>query len=225
MSARQQKSYDQLCPLAMALDHVGDRWSLLVIRELLGGPARFNDLGRALPGIASNLLSNRLRRLEDSGIVERRIVFGSSAYAVTELGAGLRPVLEALGSWGMRIGPLPTSEPSPVRSARSAAMGLEAVLQHGQGPDEELIIDLLVDTEHLTVTIGGDRPATVRAGLPGRSHALIATTLNVLATLPLNGLPQGALSAARGDRSARLALERAIMTALDAMESLVDEGC
>ena len=66
-----RKSYEQVCPMATALDFVGDRWTILILRELLGGPARFQDLKDGLPGIAPNLLVERLRRMEGDGIVRR----------------------------------------------------------------------------------------------------------------------------------------------------------
>ena len=89
--------------MATALDVAGDRWTLLILRELLGGPARFQELLDGLPGIARNLLSGRLRRLEDDGIGRRVDRQGASLYALTEAGAAVRPALEELGMWGLRL--------------------------------------------------------------------------------------------------------------------------
>ncbi|GAA4394473.1 winged helix-turn-helix transcriptional regulator [Tsukamurella soli] len=95
------RSYGQYCGLARALDLVGDRWTLLVVRELLLGPARYRDLQHGLPGVATNLLSDRLRDLEAAGIVERRPAADSNAvvYALTEWGAELRGPIEGLVRW------------------------------------------------------------------------------------------------------------------------------
>ncbi|MDH5616774.1 MAG: helix-turn-helix transcriptional regulator, partial [Acidimicrobiia bacterium] len=92
-----RKSYEQVCPMATALDFIGDRWTILILRELLGGPARFQELRDGLPGIATNLLTERLRRMETDGIARRVDVGGSSLYTLTEEGAGIRTAIEELG--------------------------------------------------------------------------------------------------------------------------------
>ena len=84
-----RKSYNQVCPVATALDFVGDRWTILILRELLGGSARFQELREGLPGIASNLLTERLRRLEADGLVRQIHAHNSVLYALTEQGAGI----------------------------------------------------------------------------------------------------------------------------------------
>lgn len=97
------RSYADVCPIARALDVVGERWALLVVRELLLGPQRFSDLRRALPGASSNVLTDRLRELEGHGVLRRRTLpppAASSVYELTERGRELEPVLDALGMWG-----------------------------------------------------------------------------------------------------------------------------
>jgi DNA-binding HxlR family transcriptional regulator len=122
-STRDRKCYGQACTVTTALDVAGDRWTLLILRELLGGPARFEDLVGGLPGIARNLLSGRLRRLEDDGVVRRRQANGVSLYAVTDLGAAVRPAIEELGFWGLR---LPRVAPATYpRSLRAIAMAVQ----------------------------------------------------------------------------------------------------
>ena len=100
------RSYGQYCSVAKALDVIGDRWTLLVIRELLlQGPCRYTDLKNGLPGIATNLLSDRLRELEAAGLVRREEAVppvATTLFHLTEAGAGLEPVLDALGAWGIR---------------------------------------------------------------------------------------------------------------------------
>jgi DNA-binding HxlR family transcriptional regulator len=175
------KSYNQLCPLAMALDHIGDRWSMLIVRELLGGAARFGELMRALPGVATNLLTERLRRLEASGVVAKE----EGDYALTPLGRELRAPLEALGAWGIQAGPIDGSRPEPLRSARSAAMGLEAMLSGGDQPAERRRLELRVDDEALTVEFGGGSAPTVRSGAPEHAGAKASTTMHALRDLPV----------------------------------------
>lgn len=95
------RSYSQYCGLARALDVVGDRWNLLIVRQLLTGPRRYRELLDGLPGIATNLLAARLRDLESAGVVERRLADEGNAitYALTPWGADLREPIESLIRW------------------------------------------------------------------------------------------------------------------------------
>ena len=94
-----RRSYDQFCSVARALDHVSERWTLLIVRNLMLGPRRYSDLMTELPGITTNLLAARLRAMETGGLVTRRA--GSPArYELTALGAALEPVVVELGRWG-----------------------------------------------------------------------------------------------------------------------------
>jgi DNA-binding HxlR family transcriptional regulator len=94
------------CPIARTLDVIGERWTMLILRELFrGGPRKFQDFERSLPGIGPSTLSARLKRLEDSGIVERRFYEQHpprAEYVLTDEGRELRPVLRALAEWGRR---------------------------------------------------------------------------------------------------------------------------
>jgi DNA-binding HxlR family transcriptional regulator len=101
-----KRSYRQNCALAQASDVIGERWSLLLVRDLLVGPRRFNELSRSLKGIGSNLLAARLKELEAAGIIERQASdAGGHLYALTEVGLALEPVLLALVRWGLSYGP------------------------------------------------------------------------------------------------------------------------
>lgn len=90
------RTYAQYCGLAKALDHVGDRWTLLIVRELLVGPRRYTQLRRALPGIATNLLADRLQQLQDDGIASRH----EGIYQLTPFGRDLEDAIHALVRWG-----------------------------------------------------------------------------------------------------------------------------
>ncbi|WP_434739429.1 winged helix-turn-helix transcriptional regulator [Micromonospora sp. SH-82] len=106
------RSYRDLCGIARALDVVGERWALLVVRELLFGPKRFADLHRGLPGMSQNVLTQRLRDLEDSDVLVRRRALPPAAgliYELTDHGRALEPVLLALGRWGSPLAPRPDS--------------------------------------------------------------------------------------------------------------------
>jgi DNA-binding HxlR family transcriptional regulator len=117
------RSYNQFCALANALDIVGERWSLLVVRELLLGPKRFTDLRAGLPGVPTNVLSTRLRELERSGVLQRRTLpppAAATVYELTRYGRGLEDAVLALGRWGARS----LGAPGPDRTLRSGWLGV-----------------------------------------------------------------------------------------------------
>ena len=105
------KPYDQYCPVAHALDLVGERWSLLLVRELQHGPLRYSDLHERLPRCSTNVLATRLKELEAGGVITRRKLpppAASTVYELTETGAALGPVIGALARWGLQtLGPPP----------------------------------------------------------------------------------------------------------------------
>jgi DNA-binding HxlR family transcriptional regulator len=122
------RSYGQYCSVAKALDVVGDRWTLLIIRELLvQGPCRYTDLKTGLPGIATNLLSERLRDLESAGLVRREEAappIAATLYHLTGAGRELQPVVSALGLWGVRY----MTEPDDSSEFRSQWFAIPASL-------------------------------------------------------------------------------------------------
>ncbi len=104
------KGYGQFCPLALASEIVGERWTPLVLRELILGGRRFNDIHRGVPRMSPALLSRRLKTLEGAGIVERQRTGRSIEYALTEAGAELAPAIESLAVWGKRWLPATLSD-------------------------------------------------------------------------------------------------------------------
>ena len=100
-----ERSYNQFCPVAMAAEVLCSRWTVVLLRELLAGSTRFNDLRRGLPRMSPALLSQRLKELEETGVVERRPVPGEPGiheYALTDAGRELQPLVESFGKWGQR---------------------------------------------------------------------------------------------------------------------------
>lgn len=179
--ASDRKSYNQVCPVATALDFIGDRWTLLLLRELLGGSARFRELREGLPGIASNLLTERLRRLEADGIVRQIHVHNTVLYALTERGAGIRTALEELGMWGARMG-----RAAPAlheRSSRAMAVALQAVLVRAGDalPTERLVVELEVDGEYIEIVL--DQRPTVTARLSTEPDARVRASAAGLSAL------------------------------------------
>jgi len=169
------KRYGQACAIARALDIVGDRWSLLLVRELTLGPRRYRDLAAGLPGIPSNVLAARLKDLQAAGVLTRRTLPAPTdvtVYELTGAGRALQPALTELLQWGRRYAP----EPSPDDAAQPGwgllgAAGRPAALPAGQtcelrvGPE---FFYLGSDVGRLTVRRGpapdGDAVVTMPAG-------------------------------------------------------------
>ena len=151
------RSYRDLCGIARALDVVGERWALLVVRELLFGPKRFADLHRGLPGMSQNVLTHRLRELEDSGLLARRRALPPAAglvYELTHRGRDLEPVLLALGRWGSPLPPGPDSagELSPDALVTALRTTFDPVA--AAGLDGTVRLDLPTDAFLVTVRDG-----------------------------------------------------------------------
>ncbi|MDQ3757243.1 MAG: helix-turn-helix transcriptional regulator [Actinomycetota bacterium] len=144
------RSYGQFCGLARALDVIGDRWSLLIVRQLLVSPARYTELQAGLPGVATNLLAERLRYLEQAGVLDRRPAEDGAAitYALTRWGAELREPIEALVRWST---PLMARGPGDDRfQLEWLAIALPALLAGRQGRGA---IGIAVDGEILQVRV------------------------------------------------------------------------
>lgn len=165
-SAPSRKSYEQICPMATALDFVGARWTILILRELLGGPARFQDLKDGLPGIATNLLTERLRRMEGDGIVRRLAGAGSVLYALTDAGEAIRSAIEELGMWGVRMAHEAGRVAPPVheRSIRAIAMAMQSILVRAGDalPAETNVVELDIDGEYADILLGPRPTVTAR---------------------------------------------------------------
>jgi DNA-binding HxlR family transcriptional regulator len=129
-----RRKYGQGCGTAHALDLVGDRWALLVVRELVLGPKRFTDLRDGLPGIGPNVLSQRLKELEDAGVLRRRTLpppAGSTVYELTEWGSELEEIVVRLGRWGARSPDMPrVAETQP----EWLVLGMRAVYEPEEDP-------------------------------------------------------------------------------------------
>ena len=158
------RSYGQYCAVARALDVVGDRWTLLIVRELLArGPSRYTDLRHGLPGIATNLLADRLRQLEEAGLVTREQApppVATVLVALTPRGEALRGTLEELVRWGADL-MVPEPDGDAFRS-QWLVMPAEIFLADRTGP--AVTIELRAGDEPLTVQAGGDGPVRTRPG-------------------------------------------------------------
>jgi DNA-binding HxlR family transcriptional regulator len=147
----QSRRYRLLCPIARALDRIGDRWTLLILRDLHAGPARFSDL-QTLPGIASNLLTSRLRQLEEDGLIRRRDAeYGTTVYELTELGARTSNLLFELAMFGAEFPP--DDDIKRPGNLRTIAVTLRVACQRVVDPGMSLHAELVVDGEPFTFSV------------------------------------------------------------------------
>jgi DNA-binding HxlR family transcriptional regulator len=207
------RSYGDTCAIARALDVVGERWALLVVRELLLGPQRFSDLRHALSNASSNLIADRLRELEGRGVINRRKLpapASSCVYELTEWGRDLEPIVLALGDWGIHV-PLP---PAPTTlSATSVVLFLRGSAR----PDPEALpttYRLELDDRVWTVRAEAGR-VHVQPGEPASPDASLRTdpaTLNALleASREFDAAVSDGSVVAAGDLSALRRLVQAV---------------
>ena len=162
--------YGRFCPLARALDVVGDRWTLVIIQELMKRPSRYNDLARRLPGISTTVLAERLRKLETAGVVGRRAggVGEGVVYAATERGLALDDALEALRRWGVGFLTDPTADGAECRAFDVRYVeGIDAL--------DDAEFGLVVDGNPTTLRFAGGHLEHT-PGEPAQAELVVATT-------------------------------------------------
>jgi DNA-binding HxlR family transcriptional regulator/putative sterol carrier protein len=172
------RSYNQYCGLAYALDRIGERWTILIIRELIAGPRRFTDLLGGLPGISTNLLSERLKDLEQQGMIRRRTLpppAGSVVYELTALGQALEPMLLELGKWGSQFVPA-SIEGVTLLHANSYALTLKTFFRPEQAQSLNETYALHIDDEILRVQIAGGE-LLVQQGEAVKADAVFQTDI------------------------------------------------
>jgi DNA-binding HxlR family transcriptional regulator len=194
-----RRSYEQACTLARTLDVVGERWTLLIVRELMLGPKRFTEVLDGVPGIGKNLLTARLRHLEEEGLVSRRKRGAAAVYELTEDGRALGPALAELGRWGVERLDQPPRRflfrpgwavfPLSYMANREAARGIREIYEFRI--DDELF--------HLIVDDGTVEP---RAGAADRPELIVTMDSQTLRELFLEDL-----SALDGLTSGRITIE------------------
>ncbi|KUL37215.1 transcriptional regulator [Streptomyces sp. NRRL F-4489] len=148
-----RRSYDQYCAVARALDAVGDRWTLLIVRELLGGPRRYSDLHADLPGVSTDMLATRLKDMERDGLLTRRRLArpAASVYDLTPRGRALLPALTALADWGAPA--LAERRPTDAVRAHWFAVPLMTRLARHFAGEPVRVLDIVLDegTFHLVL--------------------------------------------------------------------------
>jgi DNA-binding HxlR family transcriptional regulator/putative sterol carrier protein len=193
----ENRSYGQPCPVARGLDVVGERWTLLVVRELLLGPKRFKDLLAELPAMGTNRLSDRLKSLEQDGVIEKRTLpppGEARVYALTDEGERLRPLVICLAAWGINR---PLDERIDPRNGRPATLALVlcglAPAEITRGVRESYEFRIADRSFHVLID---DGEATPRSG-----PAPLAADVTVECDLPtLLKLVSGQITPARAHR-------------------------
>ena len=177
------RTYGDGCPIARALDLVGERWALLVVRELLLGPKRYTDLRRGLPNASPNVLSQRLGELERAGVLRRRKLpppAGSRVYELTDWGRELEEIVISLGRWGARS-PTPPDD-APIVSADSIILALRARFDPGAAHGLRAGYELRLGEDRFGIEVADDEITAAR-GDAHRADATIDTdpdTLNAV---------------------------------------------
>ena len=194
----EKRSYGQYCTVARALDVVGERWTLLLVRELSTGPKRFKDLLEGLPGIGTNLLANRLKTLEGEGIVRRATLpppAGSNVYELTELGGSLEPVIMALSRWGARLLDAPREEED--LRAGWAAVAMQSALGRGTADGRPGTYEFRIDGEAFHVRVRdseeGERVVVRQGPAPDPDLVVIGAAETFLAVVSGRRSPEEAV--------------------------------
>ncbi|MGK2932696.1 MAG: winged helix-turn-helix transcriptional regulator [Solirubrobacterales bacterium] len=163
------RTYGQMCGLAASLDLLGERWTMLILRELARGPKRFGDLSNGLDGIGTNLLSDRLKTLERSGTIEKILLPAPAsvqAYALTERGRELQPILEDLADWGFELLPAPNQSPGLKVRPAWAAMSMRTAMERSESRPPEGIYSFDVDGENFWLKVSPDGSALTDGPAP-----------------------------------------------------------
>ncbi|CAM3338616.1 helix-turn-helix domain-containing protein [Kibdelosporangium persicum] len=177
-----KRSYGDPCGVARALDLVGERWALLIVRDLLLGPKRFTDLQVGLTGVPPNVLTTRLNDLREAGVVRKRTLpppAASQVYELTEWGAGLKPIVLALGLWGAQS---PVSRPEGEMGTDSLMLSMLGALEPAAFAPGGGVFDVRLGRESFTVSIGEDVQIT-RGNAPVPTGTVINTDAATLAAL------------------------------------------
>ena len=197
--------YDDACAAAHALDLVGERWALLVMRELVFAPKRFSDLRASLPGISANVLTQRLEGLEAAGVVRRRRLpppASAQVYELTEWGKESEPIFMALGRWAARS---PAHDPTLPLSAASLLLSLRTMFDAGRAEGIEARVGLRLGDETYLCRLGGGGIEIAAGPLDGADTVLAGPVAAVAGAIyggrKLEELEEEGLLRVEGDRA------------------------
>lgn len=187
-SGKAKRGYDDACGTAHALELIGERWALIVLRELLLGPRRFSDLRADIPGLSANVLTQRLAELEARGLVRRTRLPPPAArevYEATAWGYEAEPVVQALGRWAARS---PRHDPTLPLSAVSILLSFRTMIDEGRAKGADLRIGFRFGDETFTARVKKGRIKVARGPVEG-SDAVITARPTELAAVVYGGAP------------------------------------
>ncbi len=199
-----RKSYDQACSVASALDRIGERWSLLIVRELLLGPLRFSELAKGIGGAPTDVLTRRLRDLEADGIVRRRELerpASGTVYELTELGLQLEEPILDLGRWGLNFYEL---EDLPDLVTSSLANALRVILDPPEN-SETIVLQVHNEGHSNWLRIGGGESSAGRGTAERADLTLSGSAPDVIAAIAVGGEAEDRVEI-EGDREVLLHL-------------------
>ena len=203
--AAAKRRYDDACGTAHALDLIGERWALLVMRELMLGPKRFGDLRSDLPGISANVLTQRLEGLEAAGLVVRRRLpppASAQVYELTPWGYEAEPIVQSLGKWAARS---PAHDPTLPISATSIMLSFRTMFERERAGNFQARIGFRLGGESFLAKVEGGRFENGRAEIEGADVVFTGTPTGLAAFAyggqPIEVLEQAGLLKLEGDRA------------------------
>ncbi|WP_306259595.1 winged helix-turn-helix transcriptional regulator [Pararhizobium sp. IMCC21322] len=203
--ANKRRRYDDACAAAHALDLIGDRWMLLVIREMMFGPRRFGDIRRGLPGISANVLTQRLEELESVGILIRRKLpppAGTQVYELTEWGLRCEPIFVELGRWACGS---PGHDPTRPFSAASMFLSFRTMIDREASANIDATFGFRIGEERYVATMQ-DGTIRIVASDPDHADVIFTAVPEVMAGIiyggaPIEAMEKDDLLQIEGDRS------------------------
>ena len=183
LSPPRERRYDDACGTALALEFIGERWSLLIMRELVYGPRRFGEIRLNLPGISANVLTQRLGSLEEAGIVLRRRLPSPAnlqVYDLTDWGRDAAPLMRDLGRWAARS---PRHDPRLFMSAASAMMSLQALVDRAKAATLTVAAAFHFPGEDFVATVAGGEILVSRGVMAAPDLAFTGDTLALRRTI------------------------------------------
>ena len=202
--------YDDACGTALALEFIGERWSLLVMRELMFGPRRFSEIKSNLPGISANVLTQRLAGLEDAGLIVRRRLPSPAnvqVYELTPWGLEAEPIFQTMGRWATRS---MRHDPTLFLSPASAMMSFRTMVDRVRAADRPMTVAFRFPADAFVAEVGGAEGIAIRRGEEAGADVTFVSDPSTLAGAVYAKLPLADLEAAgaltlAGDRTRALA--------------------
>lgn len=195
-----KRTYNQFCPLAISMDIIGERWTLLIVRELLPSPRRYTDLQNALPSMGTNLLAKRLKALDELNIIQQRVLpppASSTVYELTPYGAELEDMVLALTRWGFKSMQMPPP-PDAHFTVSSAMVAMKAFFSPDLAQNIDITIELHLENEVYQVRIA-DRKIHIQVGSVYPVDVIMQLPIRMLMGMIGGLIPPESVAPIKGD--------------------------